>query len=101
MRIAFVLCTAAMLSGIGTAAASAQDLSPQDARRAAQARLEGIPHADLGNGYFRNPVLVGPGSDNSVVRVGKDYYMLAGSGWPDELVWHSRDLVNWRPLTRA
>src|ERR1039458_4594812 len=70
-------------------------------RRAEQARLERIPHADLGNGYFRNPVLVGPGSDNTVLRVDKDYYMLAGGGWPDQLVWHSRDLVNWRPITRA
>ena len=70
-------------------------------RRVEQARVERIPHADLGNGYFRNPVLVGPGSDNTVLRVDKDYYMLAGEGWPDQLVWHSRDLVNWRPITRA
>lgn len=101
MRIALVLCAAVMVSGTGTVPAPAQDLSARDAGRAAQARLERIPHADLGNGHFRNPVLVGPGSDNSVVRVGEDYYMLAGGGWPDELVWHSRDLVNWRPLTRA
>jgi beta-xylosidase len=33
--------------------------------------------------------------------VGKDYYMTAGGGWPDQLIWHSRDLVNWRPITRA
>jgi beta-xylosidase len=72
--------------------------SPSDARRVAQARLERLPTADLGNGYYRNPVLVGFGSDNSVVRVGSDFYMIAGGG---ELIWHSRDLVNWRPLTRA
>jgi beta-xylosidase len=73
-----------------------------DARRIEQARLERIPTADLGNGYYRNPVMVGPGSDNSVVRVGSDFYLIAGGGgFPDQLVWHSRDLVNWRPLTRA
>lgn len=69
--------------------------------RVEQARLERIPHGDLGNGYFRNPILVGPGSDNTVLRVGREYYMMAGGGWPDQLIWHSRDLVNWEPITRA
>jgi len=79
----------------------AQQASSQEMSRRDEARLERIPHADLGNGYFRNPVLVGPGADNTVVRVGRDYYMAAGGGWPDQLIWHSRDLVNWEPLTRA
>ena len=78
-----------------------QQTSPTETRRVAQARLERIPNGDLGNGYFRNPVLVGPGSDNTVVRVDKDFYMMGGGGWPDQLVWHSRDLVNWRPIERA
>ena len=78
-----------------------QGWSVDDMRRVAQARLERLPHGDLGNGYYRNPVLVGGGGDNTVVRVGADYYMLAGGGWPGLLVWHSRDLVNWRPITRA
>jgi xylan 1,4-beta-xylosidase len=75
-----------------------QELSPTDARRAALARLDGIPHADQGNGYYRNPILVGPGADNSIVRVDKDFYMIAGG---EHLIWHSRDLVNWRPVTKA
>ena len=53
-----------------------------------------IPLADLGNGYYHNPVLVGTGSDNTVVRVDKDYYMFSGG----RSVWHSRDMVNWKPL---
>ena len=70
--------------------------------RIEKVKLERLPHADLGNGYYRNPVMVGPGSDNTVVRVDKDFYMMAGGGgWPDQLVWHSRDLINWQPLTRA
>ena len=81
--------------------ARAQQASDAGTRRREGARLERLPHGDLGNGYFRNPVLVGPGSDNTVVRVGRDYYMAAGGGWPDQLIWHSRDLVNWEPLTRA
>ena len=72
----------------------AQVRSSHEDTRVERARLESLPHGDLGNGYFRNPVLVGPGSDNTVVRVGKDYYMVAGGGWPDQLIWHSRDLVN-------
>lgn len=83
---------------IVTSEAFSQGLSPADARRAAQARLERIPHADQGNGYYRNPILVGPGADNSIVRVGKDSYMIASGG---HLIWNSRDLVNWRPLTKA
>ena len=78
-----------------------QQAAPADAHRAEQAFLERIPRADLGNGYFRNPVLVGPGADNTILRVGKDYYMLAGGGWPDQLIWHSRDMVNWAPITRT
>ncbi len=97
IAVAALVTTAAMSVPL----LGADEESSARARRVEQARLERIPHADLGNGYFRNPVLVGPGGDNTVVRVGKDYYMLAGGGWPDELVWHSRDLVNWRPVTRA
>jgi len=86
---------------IGGAALTSQEPPAAQTHRVEQARLERIPTADLGNGYFRNPVLVGPGSDNTVLRVGKDYYMMAGGGWPDQLIWHSRDLINWRPITRA
>ena len=85
----------------GTTMLTSQQRSSADTQRVERAQLERIPHGDLGNGYFRNPVLVGPGSDNTVVRVGQDYYLAAGGGWPDQLIWHSRDLVNWRPLTRA
>ena len=27
--------------------------------------------------------------------------MMAGGGWPDQIIWHSRDLVNWVPVTRT
>jgi len=53
-----------------------------------------VPLADLGNGYFKNPVLTGTRADNSIVRVDKDYYMIAGG----RSIWHSRDMVNWVPL---
>ncbi len=60
-----------------------------------------LPRADLGNGYFRNPIIRGPGADNHILKVGVDYYQIDGGGFPDQIIWHSRDLVNWRPLTRA
>jgi xylan 1,4-beta-xylosidase len=99
MRLIF--SSAFILAAFAAPGAFAQQLPPADAARVAQVRLERHPASDLGNGYFRNPVLV-PGSDNSVIRVGKDYYMLHGTGgMPMLMVWHSRDLVNWRPVSRA
>lgn len=51
---------------------------------------------DLGNGYYRNPVLNADYSDPDIVRVGKDFYLICSEfhymGMP---VLHSRDLVNW------
>lgn len=53
--------------------------------------------ADLGNGKYQNPILHADYSDPDVIRVGKDYYMVASSfncspGLP---ILHSYDLVNW------
>lgn len=52
---------------------------------------------DLGNGYFRNPVLFADYSDPDVIRVGSDFYMVCSEfhfmGMP---VLHSKDLVNWK-----
>ncbi len=90
-----------LAAGVFLCADPPERSASDEALRVEQARLERIPGGDLGNGYFRNPVLVGPGSDNTVLRVGKDFYMMAGGGWPDQLIWHSRDLVNWRPIVRA
>jgi beta-xylosidase len=57
------------------------------------------PSGDLGNGNFRNPIIVaGDIADIGSVRVGKDYYIVhyytCAPGHP---IWHSRDLVNWEP----
>lgn len=99
-KLTFTICILAAASFCLPVAQSQVQSDPEQ-QRVKQALLERLPRADLGNGYFKNPVLAGPGSDNSVVRVGPDFYMLAGRGWPGEMIWHSRDLVNWRPLTRA
>lgn len=54
-------------------------------------------------GTFLNPVLAGDWPDASIVRVGGDYYMTHTSGVyaPGLLIWHSKDLVHWEPVTHA
>ncbi len=52
---------------------------------------------------FENPVLRGDFADPSILRMGKDYYMVHSSFKyaPGLLIWHSEDLINWKPLCRA
>jgi len=54
-------------------------------------------------GVYRNPILGGNHPDLSPLRVGADYYMTHSSFdyAPGLLVWHSRDLINWRPVAAA
>jgi xylan 1,4-beta-xylosidase len=65
--------------------------------------VEGQRKADLGNGYYLNPILSGDRPDPSVLRDGDDYYMVHSSfdAYPGLLIWHSRDLVNWQPVGPA
>ncbi|MCL6523640.1 MAG: glycoside hydrolase 43 family protein [Thermoflavifilum sp.] len=58
---------------------------------------------DLGNGYYRNPVIFADYSDPDVCRVGKDYYLVASSfdAVPGLPILHSRDLVNWTIIGHA
>jgi xylan 1,4-beta-xylosidase len=52
---------------------------------------------------YRNPVIPGFHPDPSVVRVGTDYYLVTSSFefFPGVPVFHSRDLVHWKPLGHA
>ena len=65
--------------------------------------VEGQRRADLGNGRFLNPIIAGDHPDPSLIRVGDDYYLTFSSfdAYPGILIWHSRDLVNWVPVTAA
>ena len=65
--------------------------------------IEGQRIADLGDGRYLNPVLAGDYADPTVLKDGDDYYMTHSSfdSAPGLLIWHSRDLVNWRPLGNA
>ncbi len=51
---------------------------------------------------IRNPVLKGFNPDPSILRVGDDYYLATSTfeWFPGVQIHHSRDLANWRLLTR-
>ena len=65
--------------------------------------FEGQRIADLGNGTYLNPVFAGDHPDPTIMRDGEDYYVTFSSfdSYPGIVIWHSRDLVNWRPVTAA
>lgn len=65
--------------------------------------IEGQRKPDLGNGRFLNPVLAGDHPDPAILKDGADYYMTFSSfdSYPGCVIWHSRDLLNWRPVTAA
>ncbi len=77
-------------------------LDPYEAMRWGRG-VEGARRADLGNGTFLNPVFAGDHPDPSLLRDGDDYYVTFSSfdAYPGITIWHSRDLVNWRPVTAA
>ena len=62
--------------------------------------IEGQRQADLGNGYYLNPIMSGDRPDPSILKDGDDYYMTFSSfdAYPGLVIWHSRDLVNWTPI---
>jgi len=65
--------------------------------------IEGQRKADLGDGTFLNPIMAGDRPDPTILKDGDDYYMTFSSfdAYPGIVIWHSRDLVSWRPLTAA
>jgi len=64
---------------------------------------EGQRLADRGDGTFLNPILAGDHPDPTILKDGADYYMTFSSfnSFPGIVIWHSRDLVNWRPVGPA
>lgn len=54
-------------------------------------------------GYFHNPVFAGDYPDPSILRDGKDYYIVHSSFeyYPGLQIWHSTDLINWKPVASA
>lgn len=89
-----------LLLGQGSAASSALD--PHSGMRWGRG-FEGQRRADLGDGTFLNPVFAGDHPDPALLRDGDDYYVTFSSfdANPGVTIWHSRDLINWRPVTAA
>ena len=56
-----------------------------------------------GPGRFRNPILPGFHPDPTICRVGRDFYLATSSFeyFPGLPLFHSRDLVDWRPIGHA
>lgn len=56
-----------------------------------------------GTGFYVNPIFAGDHPDPSILRDGDDYYMVHSSFeyYPGLLIWHSKDLINWNPVTNA
>ena len=92
----------AVASGLAsrTAAAAGSEgaISPPAARWGVGA--EGQRIADLGDGFFQNPIVSGDHPDPTILKDGDDYYMTFSSflSYPGLVIWHSTDLVNWAPI---
>jgi xylan 1,4-beta-xylosidase len=58
---------------------------------------------EKGNEYYLNPIFAGDYPDPSILRDGSDYYIVHSSFeyYPGLLIWHSKDLINWTPVTNA
>jgi xylan 1,4-beta-xylosidase len=65
--------------------------------------LEGQRRPDLGDGRFLNPILPGDHPDPTILKDGDEYYLTVSSfeSYPGLVIWHSRDLVNWRAVGPA
>ena len=52
---------------------------------------------------YLNPVFGGDYPDPSIIRDGDDYYVVHSSFeyYPGLLIWHSKDLINWKPVANA
>lgn len=59
--------------------------------------------SEKGAGYYLNPIFPGDNPDPSILRDGSDYYIVHSSFeyYPGLLIWHSKDLINWTPVTNA
>jgi beta-xylosidase len=90
------------LPAFGQGAAASASLDPFAAMQWGRG-FEGQRKADLGDGRFLNPVLAGDHPDPTILRDGDDYYLTFSSfdGYPGIVIWHSRDLVNWQPVSAA
>ena len=102
-RETFLLALASAGATLPGGALATPKAAPSSARARWGATVEGQRRADLGNGTYLNPVLAGDRPDPNVLKDGDDYYAAFSSFlyYPGVPIWHSRDLVNWTPITAA
>lgn len=56
---------------------------------------------DLGNGYYKNPILKADFSDPDVIRVGDEFFMVCSDfHYMGMQVLYSKDLVNWKIINQ-
>jgi beta-xylosidase len=77
--------------------------APIAASRAYKRGFDNQRIADQGDGTFLNPLISGDRPDPAILRDGDDYFLTFSTfdAYPGLTIWHSRDLVNWRPLQPA
>lgn len=65
--------------------------------------LDNQRKADLGDGRYLNPLFAGDHPDPTILKDGDDYYITFSTfdSYPGLVIWHSRDLLNWTPVTAA
>lgn len=58
---------------------------------------------DNGDGTYTNPVIDNDAPDTDVLRVGDDFYYQQSTfhHLPGNTIYHSKDLVNWRPVAHS
>ncbi|QHD67812.1 family 43 glycosylhydrolase [Sphingobium yanoikuyae] len=104
-RDALLATASAALAG-GLSEARAAPPAPPATPAPAPDWRRGFDHqriADLGDGRFLNPLIAGDHPDPTILKDGADYYMTFSTfdSYPGLIIWHSRDLVNWRPVGPA
>ncbi|ALE15808.1 Beta-xylosidase [Altererythrobacter epoxidivorans] len=103
-RGAGALGLAGTLPGVAVAKSDQSGAISQNATPSTYARgFDNQRISDLGNGTFLNPVVSGDRPDPAILQDGEDYYLTFSTfdAYPGLTIWHSRDLVNWRPLEAA
>lgn len=68
----------------------------------ANAQYQKDPNAKA-PGFYMNPIFSGDYPDPSILRDGENFYLVHSSFeyYPGLLIWHSKDLINWKPVTHA
>jgi len=98
-----------MRTGLWIAAAMAAMVTlAQGAAAAPRAHFSEVAYQAAGEktaapGDYRNPILPGFHPDPSIVKVGRDFYLVTSTfgWWPGLPVFHSTDLVHWRLIGHA